>query len=208
MHVSIRILLRLINMQFKYKLEDRSTYSYTAYREMLDKLMADGKTTGEDQSEAMIDYTKMNIVRMNRWDRTTKLTDDLKDLLQNTSKQKWLVLNEGWCGDAAQNLPVLNKMAELNENIQLEVILRDENLDIIDEYLTNGGRSIPKLIAIDENNEVLFSWGPRPKKMQDKVVELKKAGLPYAEEVHKLYAKDRAASIQAEFMTLLNKQTA
>jgi hypothetical protein len=194
-------------MQFKFKLEDRNTFSYTGYREMLDILMADGKTTGADQSEAMIAYTKMNIVRMNRWDKRTNLTDEFIDILKTAPKQKWLVLNEGWCGDAAQNLPVLNKMAELNEDIQLEVILRDENLDIMDEYLTNGGRSIPKLIAIDENNEVLFTWGPRPQKMQNKVLELKKAGLPYAEEVHKMYAKDRAVSIQEEFMALLRLES-
>lgn len=193
-------------MQFKFNLEDRNKFDYTGYREMLDQLMAAGKTTGEDQSESMIEYAKMNIVRMNRWDKTTKLNDELKELLQNVPTQKWLVINEGWCGDAAQNLPVINKMAELNENINLEIILRDQNLDIMDEYLTNGGRSIPKLIVIDEHNEILFTWGPRPQKMQDKVVELKAANLPYAEEVHKMYARDRAASIQSEFIALLSLQ--
>ncbi len=192
-------------MQFKFNLKDRNTYSYTSYRTMLDELMKDGKTTGNDQSEAMIAYTKMNLVRMNRWDKTAKLTDELKHVLLKAPKQKWLVLNEGWCGDAAQNLPVLNKMADFAFNIDLEIILRDENLDIMDEYLTNGGRSIPKLIAIDEQNEVIFTWGPRPQKMQDRVMELKADGQPYAEEVHKMYAKDRATSIQTEFVSLLSE---
>lgn len=191
-------------MQFNFNLENRNIYSYDAYRTMLDTLMANGKTTGEDQSEAMIEYTKMNIVRMNRWDRTTKLNADLINLLAQAPKQRWLVLNEGWCGDAAQNLPVLNKMAQLNENIDLQIILRDENLDIMDEYLTNGGRSIPKLISMNENNEILFTWGPRPQKMQDLVLAVKKEGGDYAQEVHKLYAKDRTASLQSEFMDLLS----
>jgi len=176
---------------------------------MLDTLMANGKTTGEDHSEAMIEFTKMNIVRMNRWDRTAKLKDELIELLAQAPKQKWLVLSEGWCGDAAQNLPVLNKLAQATvsssgaENIDLQIILRDENLDIMDEYLTNGGRSIPKLISISEDNEVNFTWGPRPNKMQNLVMSVKKEGGDYATEVHKLYAKDRAASLQEEFISLL-----
>jgi len=167
--------------------------------------MVEGKTTGDDHSEDMIAYTKMNIVRMNRWDKTTRLSEELKILLQKVPKQKWLVLSEAWCGDAAQNVAVMHKMAVLNENIDLQIILRDENLDIMDEYLTNGGRSIPKLIAMDEKNEVLFTWGPRPQKMQDKVMELKRQEVPYAEEVHKMYAKDRAASLQAEFIDILSE---
>lgn len=192
-------------MQFKFDLESRNSYNYDSYRKMLDELLSDGQTTGEDQSEEMIAYTKMNITRMNRWDKTAKLTDQLKSALLKSPKQKWLILNEGWCGDAAQNLPILHKMASFAFNIDLQIILRDENLDIMDKYLTKGGRSIPKLIAIDENDKVLFTWGPRPKKMQDRVMELRKQNEPYAEEVHKMYAKDRAVSIQAEFVALLNE---
>jgi hypothetical protein len=172
---------------------------------MIDELMAVGKTTGEDHSEAMIEYTKMNLVRMNRWDKTTKLNDTIVELLKGAPKQKWLVISEAWCGDAAQNLPVLSKMAELSDNIKLEIILRDENLDIMDAYLTNGGRSVPKLIAIDDNNEVIFTWGPRPIVFQEKVLQLKSEGKEYAEEVHKMYAKDRAATLQAEFVERLQQ---
>jgi hypothetical protein len=193
-----------MNMQFNFNLEGRNLFTYEAYRTMLDSLMADGKTTGSDQSEAMIEYAKMNIVRMNRWDKTAQLSEELKNVLASAPKQKWIVLNEGWCGDAAQNLPILHKMAEQSEQIELQIILRDENLDIMDAYLTNGGRSIPKLIAIDENNEVLFTWGPRPQKMQDVVIAIKKEGGDYANEVHKMYARDKAASLQSEFMNLLS----
>ena len=172
---------------------------------MVDDLMAVGKTTGADHSDEIIAYTKMNIVRMNRWDKTTKLNDVLLALLSKAPKQKWLVISEAWCGDAAQNLPVLQKMADASAHINLEIILRDENLDIMDDYLTNGGRSIPKLIAMDENNEVIFTWGPRPQLMQEKVIELKKAGLEYAEVVHKMYATDRTNALQSEFIGLLSE---
>ena len=194
-----------MTMQFKQNLENRNIYTYEGYRTLLDELMAEGKTTGEDHSEEMLEYAKMNIVRMNRWDKTAKLADNLKSALLNTPKQTWLVINEGWCGDAAQNLPIISKMADFAFNVDLKIILRDENLDIMDDYLTKGGRSIPKLIAIDENNEVIFTWGPRPQKMQDQVLQLKAAGEDYAQEVHKMYAKDRAASIQIEFAEALSE---
>lgn len=191
-------------MQFKFNLEDRQTYSYKEYRIMLDKLMSDGETTGKDQSDELIEYTKMNIVRMGRWDKLAKLNDPLKSALLNLTQQTWLILNEGWCGDAAQNLPVIAKMADFAFNVDLKIAMRDENLDIMDKFLTNKGRSIPKLIAFDENNKVLFTWGPRPKKMQDRFLELKKAKEEYAEEIHKMYAKDRAVTIQQEFTAMLN----
>lgn len=191
-------------MQFKFKLEDRTSYNYKEYREMLDKLMADGETTGKDQSDEMIEYTKVNIVRMNRLDKTVKIKDHLKSALLNAPPQTWVVLNEAWCGDAAQNLPIISKMVDFAFNVDFKIILRDDNPDIMDKFLTKKGRSIPKLISIDENNKVLFTWGPRPEKMQAKALELKAAGEEYGEEVHKLYANDRATSIQAEFVELLN----
>lgn len=191
-------------MQFKFNLEDRAKYSYKEYRIMLDKLMSDGETTGKDQSDERIDATKVNIVRMGRLDKLAKLNDPLKSALLNQPEQKWVLLVEGWCGDAAQNLPVIAKMADFAFKVDLQIMLRDDNLDIMDKFLTSKSRSIPKLISVDENNKVLFTWGPRPKKMQDKAMELKKAKQEYAEEVHKLYAKDRATSIIQEFTALLN----
>lgn len=191
-------------MQFKFNLEGRNKYSYKEYRILLDKLLSDGETTGKDQSDELIDYTKMNIVRMGRWDKLAKLNDPLKSALLNAPKQTWVMLVEGWCGDAAQTLPVIAKMTEFSFNVELQIMLRDENSDIMDKFLTGKSRSIPKLIAVDEKDKVLFTWGPRPKKMQDRVMELKKAGEEYAEDVHKMYAKDRAVTIQQEFTALLN----
>ena len=74
----------------------------------------------------------------------------------------WFVLTEGWCKDAAQIVPVLHALAKLNSNIELKVLLRDDNLDLMDQYLTNGKRrSIPRLIAVDPDvMEELSSWGP------------------------------------------------
>jgi len=143
--------------------------TYEAYRQLTNELLTQNKTTGPNQSEALVHYTQLNVTRMNRLDKTTILTaDSLEKLAQITQPQIWLVLTEAWCGDASQIIPVLNKLAYANENITLRIILRDEYLDIMDAFLMNGSRSIPKLIALDANSlKVFATWGPRPKALQD-----------------------------------------
>lgn len=186
----------------------QEAYTYEAYLQLASKLFAEGKTTGPIQNEAMTHYTMMNLKRMSRLDKTTRLNQPLLDLLQKTpGKQIWLVLTESWCGDAAQVVPVLNKMAEASQNIELKFILRDENPEIMDAYLTNGGRSIPKLIIMDANTlEEIATWGPRPAALQEIVLQAKADKIPY-EEVNKQtqlwYAKDKTQSIQEEFISLL-----
>jgi hypothetical protein len=193
-------------MKFKHHLTDRNCYTYELYREHIDTLHAQDKTTGNDHSEAMLAYSKMNVTRMKRLDNTIVLRQDLIRLIQSLPSQKWLILTEAWCGDAAQNIPWINTMASLNEGIQVQLILRDENLDIMNDYLTNGGKSIPKLIALNENEEVLFTWGPRPMLMQEKYAKMKHDGIEYAElskAIHSLYAKDKGNALQEEFYSIL-----
>ncbi|MEM1093658.1 MAG: thioredoxin family protein [Bacteroidota bacterium] len=80
----------------------------------------------------------------------------------------WLVLTEDWCGDSAFSLPVIVALAEQSEHVTLRILLRDHNLDLMDRYLTNGTRSIPKLVAFDpETGRELFQWGPRPAELAE-----------------------------------------
>ncbi|MEN8696871.1 MAG: thioredoxin family protein [Bacteroidia bacterium] len=193
-------------MKFNISLNDRNTYTYKAYRTLTDELLKQGKTTGNNHSENMIHYTRMNVSRMKRWDKRAKINEELLAKVKALPAQKWLVISEAWCGDAAQNLPWIHKLAELNPGIELTIILRDENLDIMDQFLTNGGRSIPKLIALDAEQEVLFNWGPRPALMQETYTRLKEEGLEYAEisnTIHTMYAKDKGEAFKAEFAALL-----
>jgi len=91
-------------------------WSYEDYRSKIDALFADGKTTGSDHSDAMINYTKMNIFRMKRLDKTTRLTENAVSQIQKENRKiTWLVITEAWCGDAAQVIPVLNKLASENQ---------------------------------------------------------------------------------------------
>lgn len=183
--------------------------TYTQYRELIDKLLAEGKTTGNDHSEKMVDYTRMNMQRMRRVEKTTVLADDLvQKMLSLQTPMLWVVLTEAWCGDAAQNLPAIVKIAEASPVVELKLLLRDENPDIMDAYLTNGGRSIPKLIALNADTlEVLGTWGPRPAAAQEMILAAKQSNMPFqemAEKLHGWYAKDRSRTLQQEFVKLIS----
>lgn len=186
-----------------------NSMSYKGYRSMIDRLLEEGKTTGTNHSEAMIDYTKMNVHRMNRLDKQAELSDSLKEALQDVDDHWiWLVLTEAWCGDAAQNIPVMARMAEQNDHIDLRLILRDEHPGIMDAYLTNGGRSIPRLVCLEaETLEELGSWGPRPEEAQEKAMQWKNdpeiSTKEWAARLHKWYADNRTEDIQAEFEELI-----
>lgn len=189
------------------KLHLDKAISYEIYRKIIDEALSQGKTTGPNQSEELTDYTKMNVQRMNRWDKTAHISTELHKALTSVSeKWIWLILSEGWCGDAAQNLPVIVKMAALNPNIEVKLLFRDENLDLMDNYLTEGARSIPKLICLKkETLEELGTWGPRPAIAQAMVMEYKKTmeHKELAEKIHKWYAENKSVELQTEFLDLV-----
>jgi hypothetical protein len=90
----------------------RKINDYAEYIKLIDDLLLDGKTTGENQSEMMFNYGKLNRQRMNRLEKTIRLGDSLKEKLRGVKRKMiWLVITEGWCGDAAQNIPVIEKIA-------------------------------------------------------------------------------------------------
>lgn len=184
--------------------------SYAAYRELVDQLLLEKKTTGEDHSDAMLHYTKMNVQRMSRVDKTVALNADLLEALKNLKKQyRFLVISEGWCGDAAQIVPVFNKIATAcPEKINLKFVLRDQHLPLIDAHLTNGGRAIPVLLILDDAGKVVYQWGPRPKVLQSLLTEWKKEStdmMLIAEQLHGWYAKDKTQSTQQELRDLIQQ---
>lgn len=182
--------------------------NYSEYCNLIETLMADGKTTGPNQSENYINYAKLNLARMHRLNKTVVLMDELKSELKKiTKKYVWLAITEGWCGDAAQNIPIFNFIEKENPNIELRLILRDENLDLMDKYLTNGGRSIPILICFEKEtlNEI-FVWGPRPKEVQKLTEELIKQKVALDDKVlavQQWYNNDKTLTLQNEFLELI-----
>lgn len=116
---------------------------------------------------------------------------------------------ETWCGDGAQNIPIIAKIAATSPNIKLTILFRDENPDIMNAYLTNGSKSIPKLICKDaQTKQDIGTWGPRPSDIQQMVLQFKSENPTASHEefvknLHLWYAKDKGVSIQKDFATLL-----
>ena len=138
--------------------------SYRDYRELVKQLADEHSNTGIEKTEALANYTKLNDRRMRRWDKTIKISKETQQKISEfNQKMTLLIITESWCGDAAHVIPALNKIAELNPNIDVKLVLRDENLELMDMFLTKGGRAIPKVIMIDdETGAVLSTYGPRP----------------------------------------------
>lgn len=190
---------------------DNEGLTYVKYRELIDGLLAAGKTTGPDHSEAMLHYTKMNVQRMKRVEKTTVLNDELLTAISAVQQHyRFLVITEGWCGDAAQIVPVIDKIVTAApEKFSLRLVLRDQNVELIDQHLTNGGRAIPVLLILNESNElVLPKWGPRPAILQSLLVKWRTEytdQAKLAELLHGWYAKDKTQETQKELAVVLQQ---
>ena len=186
------------------------SYSYQEYRKLVSDLLAEGKSTGPNQTEDLTHYSTLNVKRMDRLDKKIEISEETKLHLQKLDKkQLWLVLTEGWCGDSAQNLPVIEKMAAESSNIELRLILRDENPEVMDLFLTNGARAIPKLISFDEEFNVLFTWGARPSIATQMVVDYKadhgKLDPEFKKNLQIWYNKDKGQNVQSDFVALIEQ---
>lgn len=187
------------------------SYSYQEYRNVVSALLQEGKSTGNEQSEDLTHYSELNEVRMNRLDKTMVVSEEnVKQLQKIDSEMIWLVISEGWCGDAAQVLPIINKMAEQSEKIDLKIVFRDENEELMNLFLTNGTKSIPKLIVLDKNSlEVLGDFGPRPTGAKQLILDYKAMHGVVDEtaktELQKWYLHDKGLSTQGEILNIIPK---
>ena len=183
--------------------------SYEAYRILVATFASEGKTSGTIQTADYINYTKLNESRMHRLDKTMQVIVEIKSYLENLNNEYiWLVLAETWCGDAAQVIPVIHKMAELSAKIELRIVLRDNNGDLMNLFLTNGTKSIPKLIILDKKTgSVLADFGPRPFGATEFIKSYKAIHGIVDEtakiELQKWYLSDKGVGIQKEIISLL-----
>lgn len=190
----------------------QNSFDYNNYRQLVKTLLANGLSTGPIQNENLFNFSILNNKRMDRLDKTLHIFDEFKDDLNSLSEKiTLLVISEGWCGDAAQTLPILNKLAESSNKIDLKIVLRDENEELMELFLTNGSKSIPKVILLDNNNNVLNTWGPRTQIATHMVHEYKaKYGSVDAELKKQLqlwYNKDKGYNTQLEIINLLKNST-
>ncbi len=183
---------------------------YSEYSRIIDSLLKQNKTTGTTQTQEFVDYTKLNMYRMHRIDVKIKLLDVLVDRLHSlTNNYVWLIVAEAWCGDAAQNVPILAKMGYVSSHIEFKIILRDEHPQVIQHYNTNGSASIPKLICLTADTlQEVFTWGPRPALAQAIIEENKTSANPLdkkslAEKLHLWYAQNKYIETQQELLLLI-----
>ena len=183
--------------------------NFSEYQQTFDRILSGELTSAPYDDSHFIEYTKLNHSRQNRWVKKGVLINEAVEAINNIQfKQTWVLISEPWCGDAAHIVPIIARMAELNPLIQLDIKLRDNDNSEIESYLTNGNKSIPKLIIRDNNGKDLFVWGPRPSQCQQQFDANKENGLAINEIkilLQKWYNEDEGKLIQKEICSLLQK---
>jgi hypothetical protein len=178
------------------------------YRRYFETEVARAGQAAAVSQDPYVRYLPLNLQRAVRIEATYTPSNKVQTAAQAIKgPQLWMVLTEPWCGDSAQNLPYIAKIAACNASIDLRILLRDRNPDIMDAYLTNGTRSIPKLVAFDWQGRELFQWGPRPQPAVELFHQLKESGAPQEEVMHKLhlwYGRNRGRVLEDEFIALLS----
>lgn len=190
--------------------ELKNAKDFAAYKELVSHCAVNRSTTGSEPLPERIEATVLNAQRMKRIDKQVVIDETIAEEVKNLQdKWTWVVLAESWCGDGAQNIPVIAKIASYSPNIDLKIVLRDENPELMEKYLTNGSKSIPKLICFKgQLEEEIGIWGPRPSGIQQMVLDYKKQNpnVPHDEFVknlHTWYAKDNGQSIQSDLKKLI-----
>lgn len=196
-----------IKMIIKNALDN--SMSYTEYENLFEEYATTGKTTGPNKSEDMVTYTKLNYARSKRIQKTLEINESLTSVFLTIDQPiKFLLITETWCGDAANSVPVIGRIASRYDKISLSLVLRDENLILMDRFLTNGGRSIPKLVILNNDLEVLETWGPRPARAQElymnwKTDEHRSSFHDFHIRLQKWYNEDKSQSLQKELASKL-----
>ncbi|MEE2802759.1 MAG: thioredoxin family protein [Bacteroidota bacterium] len=184
--------------------------SYLEYRKLVEDHVINQTNTGDQITEALAEYTKLNHQRMRRLDKTLKLLPESQKFLENFDKDVYfLVITESWCGDAAHAMPMINKVA-VAAQINYKVVLRDKNPKLMDEFLTNGNRAIAKLILIDaKTNLPVATWGPRPTKATALGAAEKAAkgslSPEFKQELQTWYNKDKGKDIENDLVEMLQR---
>ena len=142
--------------------------------------------------------------------RRAEISDEAVAALRGLETRRVLVITEPWCGDSLAILPVVLKLFDQADSSDIRIVLRDQNLELMDRYLTRGGRAVPIVVLLDETYEELFHWGPRPAPAQaifEKHREDIKAGridkTEVIKQIRNFYGQDRGRSIVEEFLQRL-----
>ena len=181
--------------------------SYIEYFRSIEDLVSSQTTSGHEVTSERVEYTKLNLHRMKR-------LNDAK--LENTpilikTPISAAIITEAWCGDSAQNIPWLEHFFNnCSPKITSKYFYRDEHPELMNQFLTNGSRSIPKCIFYNEQSgEVLGTWGPRPEEIKNWLSKLRAENpdMPKHDweiELHKYYTKNNGAAIISDLNELIS----
>jgi hypothetical protein len=187
----------------------KDSVSYTAYRAQIQQHIQQAKSKPDAAADPMLAYTELNEVRMRRLDKTLYAHDALS-WPNSTFRPIALCITEGWCGDAAQQIPVLALLEKHTQAFDLRLVARDAHLGLMDQFLTQGNRAIPMVLWLHPVTfEVLSTYGPRPQTLQNWVQQYKiEHGI--VDEAAKIYlqqwyTQDKGIHIQQELAESLQK---
>jgi len=183
--------------------------TFAQYKQQFDEVLNGNSSDPVYKSVDFIQYTKLNASRMKRWEKTGSILPEAQEFLKSIQlPQTWILITEPWCGDAAHIVPFVQKLAELNPLITLTIQNRDSGSEI-DNYLTNGGKSIPILVVRDNDGKDLFVWGPRPQEAQELFLKSKNDpklnAADQKEILQNWYNKDGGKIIQEEIVERLRR---
>lgn len=181
--------------------------SYQQYLENTNMMVNDHTTSGLEQSEERIELTKLNMHRMKRINESSHQIVPI----ELSSEIGVAILTEAWCGDSAQNVPWLEHFINACQpKIESHYFYRDEHPEFMNQFLTNGSRSIPKCIFFEKaTGVVLGTWGPRPTEIKNWLGEFRAAHPEISKheweiELHKYYTKNKGAAIISDLQEVIS----
>lgn len=181
--------------------------SFEEYFKKTEEIVNKNEADLTEEEKKMMDYYQLGVQRMSRMLKVYKPDEEqVNKLVAKNFKGKFLIISEGWCGDAGQTVPAVSLFFEGKNEVR--IIYRDENPDLIDQFLTNGTRSIPIVVVLDENNEVITHWGPRPAYGIELLKKHKSDPENYPKEqfyndIQVYYAKNRGVDVINEILDLI-----
>jgi hypothetical protein len=189
----------------------QDSISYEAYINLTKEIVKSTNPPEMYRDDKMMRYTTDNLERMLQLNDTIEIQSKLyNELQQSTAKWIWVCITEPWCGDASQIVPILHLISTSSDRVEFKILLRDNHNNVMDNYLTNGGRSIPKLICLKADDLIeVGTWGPRPAILQEIVVDkLNDPSLSFGDKVrmvHSWYGENKGEAIQHEFIDLVHQ---
>ncbi|MCP4124728.1 MAG: thioredoxin family protein [Bacteroidetes bacterium] len=187
----------------------QSAISNSTFLDVVRQAAAGGIQEPPYDELGFIGTTGVNLRRFENWESRVILNPDLiSTISEKDMHMKWVLINEPWCSDGSFTQPVLNKIAGASEGrISLSILLRDKHPEVMDQFLTKGGRAIPKLIALNDQNKVMWTWGPRPEELQDIVGKIvRDPDCDHNEKIRVITRwsmKNKGVSMQRELLQLI-----